>query len=316
MVIDNIISALSESPGKEKHPLLKYGPPLLTALLVVWMASKLVNLTWLLLDKPVYSTQIDATRIAGPTSGPAKIEYSETVDRIAGTNLFGEYVEPPTGGEALPILSENVPDVDLRNLILKGTVASTTDNNGLAIIEKDGEEHVFTVRDTVAPGYELERVFADRIHLLHAGVIKKLMLPKLKDDDSPAANRRPTNNRRTTSRQPSLARNAASARSAVTNQAPAKLGDLLRPQPVFQNGKQLGYRVYPGRKRDQFKALGLKAGDLVTEINGTPLDDPSRGLEIFRSMNDSTQVSVTVERNGAQTSLVLDTSQLNIAGDQ
>lgn len=102
-------------------------------------------------------------------------------------------------------------------------------------------------------------------------------------------------------------------RSIATN--PTKLTDLIRPQPVFSNGKQLGYRVYPGRKRQQFLALGLKPGDLLTEINGTPLDDPARGADIFRSLADSTQVSVTVERNGTPQVLVLDPEQLELNGD-
>jgi len=46
-------------------------------------------------------------------------------------------------------------------------------------------------------------------------------------------------------------------------------------------------------------------GDLVTAINGTPLDDPARGMEILQSMNAATQVTVTVERNGQS-------SQINI----
>ncbi len=72
--------------------------------------------------------------------------------------------------------------------------------------------------------------------------------------------------------------------------------------------------MYPGRQRQEFARLGLKPGDLVTQINGTPLDDPARGLDIFRSLSDSTQVSVTVERNGTSQVLVLDTQNLNLGG--
>ncbi len=39
-------------------------------------------------------------------------------------------------------------------------------------------------------------------------------------------------------------------------------------------------------------------GDLVTAINGTPLDDPARGMEILQSINSASEVTVTVERNG------------------
>jgi general secretion pathway protein C len=83
---------------------------------------------------------------------------------------------------------------------------------------------------------------------------------------------------------------------------------------VFADGKQRGYRIYPGRKRQQFAELGLKPGDLVTAINGTALDDPASGMEVFRTLGESDQVSVTVERNGQPETLTLDTSQLGAAG--
>jgi hypothetical protein len=37
---------------------------------------------------------------------------------------------------------------------------------------------------------------------------------------------------------------------------------------------------------------------LVTAINGTPLDDPQRGQEIFNTLQSSTSASVTIERGG------------------
>jgi len=87
-------------------------------------------------------------------------------------------------------------------------------------------------------------------------------------------------------------------------------GMVLRPQPVFANGVQRGYRVYPGRNRQQFAKLGLQPGDLVLSINGTPLDDPQRGMEIFNTIGTSDRVSVTVERNGQSQELTLNTAQI------
>ena len=49
----------------------------------------------------------------------------------------------------------------------------------------------------------------------------------------------------------------------------------------------------PGRNRQQFAKLGLQPGDLVLSINGTPLDDPQRGMEIFNTMGTSDRVTVT-----------------------
>ena len=41
---------------------------------------------------------------------------------------------------------------------------------------------------------------------------------------------------------------------------PGAVSDIMRPQPVFAQGKQRGYRVYPGRNRQAFVRLGLRPG--------------------------------------------------------
>ena len=51
-----------------------------------------------------------------------------------------------------------------------------------------------------------------------------------------------------------------------------KLADVIRPTPYFVAGQQQGYRVYPGRDRKQFAALGLRPGDLIKDIDGAALD--------------------------------------------
>ncbi|MFZ2509077.1 MAG: PDZ domain-containing protein, partial [Steroidobacteraceae bacterium] len=81
---------------------------------------------------------------------------------------------------------------------------------------------------------------------------------------------------------------------------------LLRPQPVFAGGQLRGYRVYPGRNRAQFAKLGLQPGDLVTAVNGAPLDDPNRALETLRGIGTGPAVTLTVDRNGQQQQLAID----------
>jgi general secretion pathway protein C len=93
-------------------------------------------------------------------------------------------------------------------------------------------------------------------------------------------------------------------------QNPGAITEIIRPQPVFANGQQRGYRVYPGRNRTQFTKLGLMPGDLVTAINGTPLDDAARGMEVLQTMNSATDVTVTVERNGQTTQININNAQV------
>ena len=84
----------------------------------------------------------------------------------------------------------------------------------------------------------------------------------------------------------------------------------MRPQPVMDHGRMNGFRVYPGRNRMAFARLGLRAGDQVTAINGTPLDDRDRGEQILHTLSSSSEAHVTVIRNGQTQDLTLNIAQV------
>ena len=48
----------------------------------------------------------------------------------------------------------------------------------------------------------------------------------------------------------------------------------------------------------------------MTEINGTAMSDPSRGLQVFESLGESTVANVTVVRDGTPQVLTIDTTLL------
>jgi general secretion pathway protein C len=74
--------------------------------------------------------------------------------------------------------------------------------------------------------------------------------------------------------------------------------------------KVKGFRVYPGRNRLAFARLGLRAGDEVIAINGTPLDDQDRGQAILNTLGASSEAHVTVIRNNQQQELTLNIAQV------
>ncbi|MBT8137064.1 MAG: type II secretion system protein GspC [Gammaproteobacteria bacterium] len=278
-------------------------PPWVVLLLVLAIAWQLVRLTWLLLPGEQSVAAISPTPAMATTASPATtVNYD--LSAIVNANLFGE--KPAAAVEPPP--TENFDELDETQLqlILRGTIAATDDRVALAIIAGDnGEERVYAIGEAVSNGRKLHSVLPDRAILNNNGELESLKLPR----DYEATTTSRTTSRRTTTRTNTARAGRQLQRTLSEN--PAKLTDLIRPQPVFSNGKQLGYRVYPGRRRQQFVALGLKPGDLVTEINGTPLNDPAKGADIFRSLGESNQVTVTVERNGAPEVLVLDTEAIN-----
>ena len=52
----------------------------------------------------------------------------------------------------------------------------------------------------------------------------------------------------------------------------------------------------PGRNREAFNSLGLKANDIVTEVNGVELTSSAKAMEVYRSMSTATDASLKVKR--------------------
>ena len=187
-----------------------------------------------------------------------------------------------------------------------GSIASRDQSESVAIIsDAQNEQKAYVIGETVVPGTTLHAIYADRVVLNRGGALEFLALPDDFADGSAPVTRRNT---------PSVTRTATNTRSIqnVVTQNVTALADVIRPTPYFVAGQQQGYRVYPGRDRKQFAALGLRPGDLIKDIDGAALTDPQQAMQIFNNLGSAEQVSVTVERNGQPEVLVLRTSMLNL----
>jgi general secretion pathway protein C len=186
-------------------------------------------------------------------------------------------------------------------LVLTGIIAGNDPQNGLAILGPTAQTaKVHAVGDSVAGGVKLHSVYSDRIILDRNGQLESLALPRQVSGAAPA---------------PSASSLATESpvvermRKALTEQ-PGLIADLLRPQAVMDGDKVKGFRVYPGRNRLAFSRLGLRPGDEVIAINGTPLDDQDRGQAILNTLNTTSEARVTVIRNNQQQELTLNIAQV------
>jgi hypothetical protein len=86
----------------------------------------------------------------------------------------------------------------------------------------------------------------------------------------------------------------------------------MRVVPSFDSaaGKLRGFRAYPGRNRALFNDLGLKPGDLVTTINGQPLDDAQHSQEVINTLQTSAFATVTIERGGNRQDISLNLAEI------
>lgn len=275
--------------------------------LVIAVAWQLANLISLLMPGSPSGDLIVAPRTQLSASSRAAADQVN-VQTIAESHIFGE-----ASLDALPVPDvlpqqnhENLAETRL-NLSLKGTIAYVDQESSIAIIaDSNSDEKIYSIRDTVIAGTTLHAVYSDRVVLNTGGTLEALKLPK----DFPKGTRQPTR------RAPAVARNDenddGSDLQTEIAQNVTKLADIIRPTPYFVAGQMQGYRVYPGRDRKQFAALGLRPGDLIKDVDGAALTNPQQATQIFQNLGEADQVSVTVERNGQPQVLILKTGQLDL----
>lgn len=255
-------------------------PLLLSLLLITLIGYQLAAFIW----RTVAPLQVEqsATTPTSASSPPAA-----DAEGIVARRLFGHSGETPAPTRL------DAPDTRL-NLTLRGIAAATVPAASRALIAgPDGVEKVYAVGATVPGGATVHEVLADHVLLNRRGTLETLRLPR---HGMPAG--MATTTVQTTRLLDNFEEQSATAGSD-------QLAEVVRPQAVLADGQLLGYRIYPGRDRQRFAALGLRAGDLVTAINGVSLTDPGTGMEALQAIAGSDHVTLTVERGGQIENLTL-----------
>lgn len=282
----------------------RYLPALASLLLVVLIGWQIATIIWALVPGNAAGVAVPLPASL-PISGTLSNSRSD-VTAIAASHLFGVAATGSSGVIAVIEPDADLADTHLVNLVLKGTVASQQAEFSVALIaDGSNEQKVYAIGDAIGSGASLHAVYADRVVLNEKGLLTNLKLPR------EFVTTQASNVRRATTRTRQVSRNSQSIQ-AVVSQNLTRLSDVIRPTPYLVNGRPAGYRVYPGRDRKQFAALGLRPGDLIKDINGQSLTDPKQAMAIFQSLGTTDQVTVTIERNGRPQTIILNTSQLDL----
>lgn len=288
-----VLNHLSSMAGTQwSHVAKEKGPHLISGIALLLLAWQAAKLTWLFI--------IPATVVDEPMPPPTlPVPSYSQVDpqQIANAHLFGNVAAN------LALTDPNTLPISQLNLLLAGTMAMPKPEEGFAIVgETATNAKFYRVGSTINGNARLHAVYSGLIVIENAGKLEAVKLPR----GLPSTMSLPVS-------KPVVSNAPGDNLRRLVSNNPNVLGDLFRAQPVLANGVQKGYRIYPGRDREQFTRMGLQSGDLVTSVNGTALDDIRRGSEVLNSLTSATTAQITIERNGVSQSLVLDMSQLNLS---
>jgi general secretion pathway protein C len=271
------------------------GPKLVSLVFAALILLQLLQVGYSLISKPLKSPQPVVA-----ASLPRTVRSGVDIQTVVSAHLFGVAVADPSLQDP-----ENAPQSSA-NLLLAGTIATQDPKRGIAIIsDAGGPSKVYSVGERIG-GASLHSVYLDHVILDRGGALETLLMPRQVPPSSraTAALRRPAADPRTAAAVDNIRR--------MVQQDPSILDQVMRVVASYDNaaGKLRGFRAYPGRNRAIFTKLGLKAGDLVTAVNGTPLDDPQRSQDVFNTIQTSDRVTVTVERGGQKQDITLNIAQV------
>ena len=224
---------------------------------------------------------------------------------LASWHPFGEAsaVAPPV------VATLDAPDTTLA-LVLNGVHALPDPEDSYAFISSGrGEQKLYHSGAVIdgANGATLHSVYGDRVLIDRGGHVETLRFPEPQElavrAQSPTARLAP----------PPPQEQPGSLREVISANA-SRITDIIRAAPHSEGGQMIGYRVTPARNREAFAALGLEPGDVLTEVNGTALNDPASSLQVFESLGEASVATVTVLRDGTPQVVVIDMTQVqNIA---
>lgn len=300
----------------------------LLVLLLLWCCITLARIFWLLIPSP------ELPQAPGGSPRNTLVSHGQTtaggvdVEPLLAAQLFGALDANEPEPEAQP--QDTIGDVEETklNLTLKGVIKSSIAANSEAIIAHGREEKVFKVGDKLPGGsrVKLVQVDWDRVVIENAGNNEAL---KLFDENArpseaaiPAGRAGPARVTSSSARAPISStgdenQEAEPAESSneperrVVKRLPKSLAEVIKFSVARENGDIVGYKIRPGRDREAFSSLGLRANDVVIDINGIALNTSGAITQVYREMRTATSASVTLLRDGQSMSLSveLDTSE-------
>lgn len=302
-------------------------PGVLTVFLVIALGVTLANLLWMIVT-PSPSVAQAANR-PNPGQVPSLPPQQNYGKLIADQHLFGAIPKaaPTKIKKTAPVkVIQTKAPVNL-NLKLHGIISSKNEDGGFAMISYNGKtQEVFSPGEPIPkklPGEEtvesigvmVTKITKDSVIIDNNGTEQTLKLPAPEESSKSASSSRSA---RSAAAKPRIIQPRTN--SAGTNQAsalktsgglqtltalreealvnPNVLMTVITPSIVRENGQMTGIRVYPSRNRKLFRALGLRNGDIITQVNDVVLDDQSKSVAIFQQLSETSSLELHIKRGG------------------
>lgn len=277
-------------------------------ILAIYLFSQI---TWKLIPSTEFQDPWKPSVISTSSHGrPNDVDIKE----LQKLSLFGKTETKVAKPKPVKQVITDAPKTSL-SVQLTGVVASSTEQNGLAIISSGGSQETYSLGDKInGTSAILKEVFSDRVILANAGRYETLMLdgvkysPNANLTEKRASNRNGKMQKIDKRKDGRLAEKIEAYREKIMKN-PGVLADYISISPVRRNGTLVGYSLNPGKDRNFFLEAGLKPNDLAKTLNGYDLTDMNQSIEVMGQLPELTEMSVVVERQGQLVEILLSLPQ-------
>ena len=177
--------------------------------------------------------------------------------------------------------------------------------------QADGDQKMYSEGENIADAVKVLEIFADKVVVENRGTRQEIFLSDSSNDSSKSSVRYVPQSANIASRQSRPQLNAESApRKRGENLGQQDLRKLRTdimmdvslleqfsaPEPLLMNGEVKGFRLHLSNRLRLLYQIGFRPGDVITELNGVRLNDPSSVQTTLYDFISAEQLSVSVMR--------------------
>lgn len=263
--------------------------------LFAWVIAGIITTVagYFLYEVPVPREKVSVQESQKKEKKRSREEYNVIIDRDL---LKIAQAGPASGRDGID--KDAVRPIAELGLILKGTIAGPSEI-ARAIIESKNEQKIYKINDEIM-GATLLAIFRNKVIMNVNGQEQMLVM-----EESPSADKAPGVSGPVGPSRVSRGMGPMGASSGMTS-VMKNLDEYIgkaRVIPYFKGGEPYGFRVSNLGSDAMVYDLGVRAGDVIRSVNGTPIRTPEDAFKAYQQFQNESSVQIELERNGQPVSV-------------